>query len=51
VLRAHERGVPIAVLNRGPVRGEERAALKLEAPLGEVLPRLAVALAAPREHG
>jgi NAD-dependent SIR2 family protein deacetylase len=44
LLRAHERGVPIAVLNRGPVRGEERATLKLEAALGEVLPRLARAL-------
>lgn len=44
LLRAHERGVPIAVLNRGPVRGEERATIKLEAPLGEVLPRLARAL-------
>lgn len=44
LLRAHERGLPIGVLNRGPVRGEERATLKLEAPLGEVLPRLARAL-------
>lgn len=51
LLRAHERGLPIAIVNRGPVRGEERAALKLEARLGEVLPRLAKALGTPRHDG
>ncbi len=49
LLRAHERGVPIVILNRGPVRGEERATLKLDARLGAVLPRLADALAAARQ--
>lgn len=45
LLRAEARGLPIAIVNRGPVRGEDRATLKLDAPLGEVLPALADALA------
>jgi NAD-dependent SIR2 family protein deacetylase len=44
LLRAHERGIPIAIVNHGPVRGEDRAALKLDARLGAVLPHLASAL-------
>jgi NAD-dependent SIR2 family protein deacetylase len=35
--RAAERGVPIAIVNRGPVRGEELAAMKVEASAGQVL--------------
>lgn len=45
LLRAVERGIPVAIVNLGPVRGEERAALKIEAPTATVLPRLADALA------
>jgi NAD-dependent SIR2 family protein deacetylase len=43
--RAVERGIPIAIVNRGPVRGEEHAALKLEASTGAVLEELASLLA------
>lgn len=45
LLRAAERRMPIAIVNRGPVRGEERAAVKLEAATGEVLPGLVARLA------
>jgi NAD-dependent SIR2 family protein deacetylase len=39
--RARERGVPIAIVNRGPVRGEEEAAIKIEASTGAVLCQIA----------
>jgi len=35
--RAAERKIPIVIVNRGPVRGEENAILKIEASTGEVL--------------
>lgn len=35
--RAAERDVSIAIVNRGPVRGEELAAMKIEASAGQVL--------------
>lgn len=41
VLRAAERGVPVAIVNAGPTRGDGRAAVRLDAPLGQVLPELA----------
>lgn len=41
LLRAKERGLPIAIVNVGPVRGEDDAALKVEAKAGEVLSALA----------
>lgn len=44
VLRARERGLPIAVVNLGPTRADDDATLKLEAPAGEVLPALVAAL-------
>lgn len=44
LVRAAERGIPIAIVNRGPVRGEERATLKIEASTGEALAALARAL-------
>jgi NAD-dependent SIR2 family protein deacetylase len=37
VLRAAERGTPVAIVNQGPTRGDGRAAVRLDAPLGEVL--------------
>ena len=43
--RAIERGTPVAIVNRGPVRGEEHAALKIEASTGATLDALAKALA------
>jgi NAD-dependent SIR2 family protein deacetylase len=45
LVRAAERGKPVAIVNRGPVRGEERAALKIEASTGEMLTALAARLA------
>ncbi len=41
LVRAAERRIPIAIVNRGPVRGEERATLKVEASTGEALMSLA----------
>ena len=46
VLRAGRRGIPILVVNQGPTRGDGLAALKLDAPLGRVLPALAARLTA-----
>jgi NAD-dependent SIR2 family protein deacetylase len=37
VLRAAKDGIPVAIVNDGPTRGDELAALKLETPLGETL--------------
>jgi NAD-dependent deacetylase sirtuin 4 len=45
VRRAAERGVPIAILNRGPTRGDEHATLRIDARCGDALPRLVQALA------
>jgi NAD-dependent SIR2 family protein deacetylase len=45
VKRAAERGTPIAIINRGPTRGDPHATLKLDAGVGEVLDALATALA------
>ena len=41
VYRAVERDVPIAVLNLGPTRADDVAAVKVEERLGVLLPRLA----------
>jgi len=40
VLRAGKHGVPVAIVNQGATRGDARAALTLDAPLGTVLPDL-----------
>ena len=45
VRRAAERGVPVAILNRGPTRGDPHAALRVDARAGDALPALARALA------
>ena len=47
VRRAAERGVPIAIVNIGPTRGDELATIKIEGKCGDVLTSLAGA-AAPR---
>jgi len=44
LLRAAERQIPIVIVNRGPVRGEERATVKIEASTGATLTALAEAL-------
>jgi NAD-dependent SIR2 family protein deacetylase len=45
VRRAAERGIPVAIMNQGPTRGDELAALRLDDRLGDALPQLAAALA------
>jgi NAD+-dependent protein deacetylase sirtuin 4 len=44
VRRAAERGVPVAILNRGATRGDDLAALRLDAPAGATLTAVAGAL-------
>ena len=46
VLQAARLGIPVAIVNQGETRGDAQATLKVEAPLGEVLPRLAQELGA-----
>jgi NAD-dependent SIR2 family protein deacetylase len=46
LLRAAERRIPIAIVNRGSVRGEERAAIKVEGATGATLAALVGRLAA-----
>jgi NAD+-dependent protein deacetylase sirtuin 4 len=43
--RAVERGTPVVIVNRGPVRGEEHAALKIDASTGTTLDALVRGLA------
>jgi NAD+-dependent protein deacetylase sirtuin 4 len=44
LLRAAERGHAIVIVNRGPVRGEDRATLKLDARTGQALSALCAML-------
>ncbi|MCW3844087.1 NAD-dependent protein deacetylase [Micromonospora yasonensis] len=46
VIRAAKRGVPVAIVNQGPTRGDGHATLTLDAPLGQVLTGLADRVAA-----
>ena len=46
VLRAAKTGVPVAIVNAGPTRGDAKADVRVDAPLGEVLPRLVAAVGA-----
>ncbi|SCF12323.1 NAD-dependent protein deacetylase, SIR2 family [Micromonospora viridifaciens] len=47
VIRAAKRGIPVAIVNQGPTRGDGYAALTVDRPLGEVLPALADRVAGP----
>ncbi len=40
VLRAREKGIPVAIVNRGETRGDPHAALRVDGPVGDVLPAL-----------
>lgn len=40
VLRAAKLGIPVAIVNDGPTRGDAQATVKIEGRLGEVLPSL-----------
>jgi NAD-dependent SIR2 family protein deacetylase len=44
VLRAKERGIPVAIVNQGETRGDPHAALRIDGRVGEVLPALARAV-------
>ena len=44
VLRAAKLGIPVAIVNVGPTRGDAKADVRLDAPLGQVLPELAARL-------
>lgn len=41
VYRAHDGGMPVGIINLGPTRADDLAAVKVEGRLGEVLPRMA----------
>jgi NAD-dependent SIR2 family protein deacetylase len=45
VLRAAKLGLPVAIVTAGPTRGDAKAAVRIDAPLGVVLPELAGRLA------
>ena len=45
VIHAAKRGIPVAIVNSGRTRGDPRADVKVDAPLGRVLPELARRLA------
>jgi NAD-dependent SIR2 family protein deacetylase len=44
VLHAALLGIPVGIVNAGPTRGDGKAAVRVDAHLGEVLPALAVRL-------
>ena len=44
VLKAGKEGLPVAIVNLGPTRGDNLARIRLEGKTGEVLPKLADAL-------
>ena len=45
VLRAAKLGIPVAIVNVGPTRGDAKADVRIDAPLGDVLPELSRRLA------
>jgi NAD-dependent SIR2 family protein deacetylase len=45
VLRAAKAGIPVAIVNVGPTRGDAKADVRVDAPLGVVLPDLAARFA------
>ncbi len=48
VLHAAKLGTPVAIVNAGPTRGDEKATVRVDAPLGVVLPALVDRLGAVR---
>lgn len=47
VIRAAKHGIPVAIVNQGPTRGDGHAGLILDAPLGATLTALAERLTGP----
>ena len=50
VLRARDRGIPVAIVNQGATRGDACAGIRLDAPLGTTLPALVSELTARRSR-
>jgi len=50
VLRAAKLGWPVAIVNQGSTRGDDRAGLRISAPLGEVLTQTVALLAGDAGH-
>jgi NAD-dependent SIR2 family protein deacetylase len=44
VIRAGKLGIPVAIVNQGPTRGDGYGTVRVDAPLGVVLPALATRL-------
>jgi len=40
VRRAAADGIPVAIVTRGPSRGDDQATIRLDAPLGAILSRI-----------
>jgi hypothetical protein len=40
VLRAEKLGIPVGLVNLGPTRGDAKVDVRVDAPLGTVLPDL-----------
>lgn len=51
VYRAEKQGMPVAIVNLGPTRGDGIAVARVDGRLGEVLPRLAERLTPPPAPG
>jgi NAD-dependent SIR2 family protein deacetylase len=47
VLDAAKRNIPVAIVNQGPTRGDGKASVRLDTPLGRLLTAAADELAAP----
>jgi NAD-dependent SIR2 family protein deacetylase len=45
VLHAAKLGIPVAIVNQGPTRGDDKASVRVDAPLGQVLTGLVAAVA------
>jgi NAD-dependent SIR2 family protein deacetylase len=41
VLRAHRLGIPVAIINQGPTRGDRHTSIRVDGALGTVLPTVA----------
>lgn len=50
VIRARKLRIPVAIVNRGPTRGDGDACVKIDAGLADVLPRLVDRLTAAPSH-
>jgi NAD-dependent SIR2 family protein deacetylase len=49
VLHAAKLGIPVAIVNQGATRGDGKASLLVDAPLGQLLPRLVAPVTARRQ--